>query len=94
MGTMKVVWTYIALKDLENAYEFVKQNNPKIAKEIVAKINSAIVNLKTYPNMGRKGRVEDTRELVIPNSPFFISYRITETQIEILAFLHGRRKWP
>ncbi|MBS0271778.1 MAG: type II toxin-antitoxin system RelE/ParE family toxin [Proteobacteria bacterium] len=91
---MKIVWTYLALRDLEDAYEFVADNSPKAASGMIDRIEKALSNLKIYPNVGRKGRIEGTRELIIPNTSFIFSYRVKETHIEILAFLHGRRKWP
>lgn len=91
---MKVLWTRLALQDLENTYEFVTQHNPKAANGIIKRIESGIDNLKLYPNVGKKGRLIGTRELIIPNTPFLLPYRIKETHIEILALLHGRRKWP
>jgi toxin ParE1/3/4 len=43
--------------------------------------------------MGRLGRVPGTRELVIPETPFILPYRIQRDSIEILAVIHGARKW-
>ncbi len=91
---MKIAWTHLALHYLENAYEFVADNSPKAASGMIDRLERALSNLKVYPNVGRKGRIEGMRELVLPNTPFFLSYRVKETHIEILAFLHGRRKWP
>lgn len=91
---MKVVWTRLALQDLDNAYEFIAHHSPKAAKGIIKKVEEGISNLKEYPNLGKKGRLKGIRELVIPNSPFILPYRIKETHIEVIAFLHGKRKWP
>jgi len=91
---VKIVWTLGSLQDLDHAYEFITEQSPKAANQIINKIKNALSNLQIYPNVGRKGRIEGTRELVIPNTPFLLSYRVKETHIEILAFLHGRRKWP
>ncbi len=91
---MKIAWTRLALHDLENAYTFVAENSPKAAIRVMNRLEETLSHLKAYPNTGRKGRVENTRELVILNTPFILIYRIQEKRIEILAFLHGRRKWP
>ena len=42
--------------------------------------------------MGRTGRVAGTRELVI--APYVIAYRSRKSVIEILAIIHGARRWP
>jgi len=91
---VKILWTPISLEDLDYAYEFISEQSPKAITQIIHKLEAALSILRMYPNAGRKGRAEGTRELVIPNTPFILSYRVKETHVEILAFLHGRRKWP
>jgi toxin ParE1/3/4 len=44
--------------------------------------------------MGRPGRVPGTRELVIPNTPFIVPYRVVGNTIQVLRILHGARPWP
>jgi plasmid stabilization system protein ParE len=67
---------------------------PKMARDFLARIDRAARNLAAFPLSGRVGRVEETRELVVPNTPFLIAYRIKEDEIHILAVLHGARRWP
>jgi toxin ParE1/3/4 len=50
--------------------------------------------LRAHPEIGRRERVEGTRELAIPNTPFVVAYRIAARRIEILAVIHGARRWP
>jgi len=58
------------------------------------RIFSAVELLERYPAAGRPGRIPGTRELVIVPTPFLIAYRTRRGTIEILALLHGARKWP
>ena len=44
--------------------------------------------------MGRQGRIDNTRELVIGNTPYIVIYRIKNDAIEILRILHSARKFP
>lgn len=44
--------------------------------------------------MGRVGRVFDTRELVIRDTPFIVPYRVKEDTIVILRVFHSSRQWP
>ena len=44
--------------------------------------------------MGRPGRVLGTRELVIPDTPYIIPYRVRGDRLELIAVFHGRQKWP
>ena len=57
-------------------------------------ITHSISRLVTFPEMGRRGRVPGTRELVITSQPYIVAYRIRGQTIDILAVLHGAQKWP
>jgi plasmid stabilization system protein ParE len=44
---------------------------------------------------GVQAGVGNARELVIVNTPYIVAYRIKDrSTIEILAILHGKRRWP
>lgn len=45
------------------------------------------------PDIGRRGRVAGTRELVISKTSYIVVYRVART-VEILAVVHGARAWP
>lgn len=91
---MKLVWTRLALEDLNSAYEYVAAENPPAASTIVQRIETAVRALRAYPNLGRTGRVEHTRELVVAGTPFIIAYHIGKKQVEVLALIHAARRWP
>jgi toxin ParE1/3/4 len=50
--------------------------------------------LESHPEIGRPGRIIGTRELVVPNTPFVIPYRVRQERLELIAVFHGRQKWP
>ena len=50
--------------------------------------------LATFPNRGRPGRVEGTRELVFTGLPFVAVYRVTDDVLEVIRILHGAQRWP
>ncbi|MGA9059924.1 MAG: type II toxin-antitoxin system RelE/ParE family toxin [Terriglobia bacterium] len=91
---MKVRWTSLALEDLHNAYEYVAADNPRAASAMIARIEAAVNSLRVFPDAGRPGRVEGTRELVVTGTPFIIPYRTKHRQVEILALIHAARRWP
>ncbi len=91
---MKVDWTPIAIAHLQSTYEYIASDNPSAADRTLAKILDAAGMLERYPNMGRSGRVDGTRELVIPGTPYVLPYRVERTRIQILAVFHASRKWP
>ncbi|MDD5305154.1 MAG: type II toxin-antitoxin system RelE/ParE family toxin [Elusimicrobia bacterium] len=91
---MKVVWTRLALKDLDSAYGYISDENPSAAVRTIEKIRKAVVSVSRHPEMGRPGRVEGTRELIIPGTPFIVAYRVKAKRIELLSVIHGARRWP
>ncbi len=44
--------------------------------------------------MGRLGRIDGTRELVISGTPYIAAYRIVGETVRILRILHGAQLWP
>jgi plasmid stabilization system protein ParE len=82
----------LAEQDLEAAYEFVRQDNPKAASRLVARVFRAVEMLSRYPSAGHLGRVPATRELSIAHT--IVAYRHTQDQIQILSVIHGARAWP
>ncbi len=92
---MKVAWSARAAGDLKAAYHYIAMDNPSAAKRIVETISEAVhEQLTAFPESGRAGRIEDTRELVIPKSPFVVPYRIKDDVVEVLGVHHGSRRWP
>lgn len=90
---MRVVWTDSALLDLADAYRFIALDNPQTAARVIAELRQiAVEKLTAFPEIGRLGRVEGSRELVL--RPFVIAYRVRGETIEMLRVLHGRRRWP
>jgi len=91
---VKIRWTRLAVDDLNIAYEYIAAANPSAAHAVIDRIEFAVNVLRAHPEIGRRGRVEGTRELVIPRTPFIVAYRVSKSSIEILAVIHGARRWP
>jgi toxin ParE1/3/4 len=91
---VKLRWTAVAADDLKSVHEYLSENAPAHADAMVQRILSSIEVLQRYPHLGRQGRLEGTRELVITGSPFIVFYRLRKNQVEVLGVLHAARKWP
>jgi toxin ParE1/3/4 len=89
-----LVWTELAIQDRLQLYEFIAQENPYAAIACDHEISQQLVLLSDFPEMGRPGRVEGTRELVIQRTPFLIPYQVQERKIRLLRVLHGAQMWP
>jgi plasmid stabilization system protein ParE len=53
-----------------------------------------VADLETFPQSGRHGRVEGTRELTFASLPFVAIYEVHPEEVHILRVLHGARQWP
>lgn len=91
---MPVRWLRKALKSLEQTYQFVAAEDVEAAVQLVLRIQAAVEQLERFPQLGRVGRVEGTRELVIANTPFIVVYRVKGRTAEILRVLHSSRQYP
>lgn len=94
MAPLKLSWTPPALADLAVAREYLGKERPSSVAAVAERLERALKALGDHPEIGRAGRVSGTKELVVPGTPFLIAYRIRRQRIEILAFLHGARRWP
>ena len=90
---MKVSWLPRALRRLEQAHRYIQQDKPLAAADPARRIWERAERLGDFPELGRVGRLPGTRELVLPNSPFILLYRIHADRVEILTILHGARRW-
>ena len=91
---MRIAWTVQAVRDLRSVRTFIARENPRAAKAIADRIIGAVEQLGAHPASGRPGRLPNTRELVIPGTPFIVPYRVSENGVEILGVIHGARRWP
>ena len=92
---MKIVWTRRATRHLRAAYEYwAREQSGDAADLMIERILSTVELLEHHPELGRQGRVAGTRELVLHPLPFLLAYRMKHSRVEILALLHGSRKWP
>jgi len=82
------------LRQLEEARDYLEERSPQGADVVMGRVVAALAALERHPEIGRVGRIQGTRELVIAGTPYIIAYRLAGGAIEILAFLHGARKWP
>ncbi len=91
---MRLAWTERSRDDRRRIYAHIEADSPLAAIRIDERIGVEARRLLTFPQSGRPGRVEDTRELVVGRTPFVLSYRIVGDVVRILRVLHGAREWP
>ncbi len=91
---MKVIWFKSAVLDLKSVRDYITQDNPQAAQQVVQRIKDKVSLLREQPGMGRPGRVPNTKELLVDRTPFILPYRVRDNKVEILRVLHTSRRWP
>jgi addiction module RelE/StbE family toxin len=91
---VRLVWAQYALEDRRAIYDHIEADDPQAAALVDRRIAEAVVRLIDFPESGRPGRVEDTRELVVGRTSCIVAYRILGETVRILRVLHGAQLWP
>ncbi len=91
----KVVWAVPAHLDLVEIAEYIAEDNPQAARNIVKKIRGKISKLRMSPSLGRvvpeleKQGITHFREMIL--SPWRILYQVGDKAVYILMVVDGRR---
>jgi toxin ParE1/3/4 len=91
---MRIRWSPAATEDLFRIVEYIFRENAPAAQRVANTIYENIGVLNSFPNRGRMGRVEGTREMPVPSLPFIVVYRVVEEAVEITRIIHGAQRWP
>jgi len=85
----KIVWTELAVLNLESIFEYISQDSNTYASLVIDKILDSVRLLESLPNSGRiVPELDDvkTRELIHDN--YRIVYQLGEDRVEILTIHH------
>ena len=88
---MRVHWTESALLDLREIYQFIVQDNPTAADDLLARLLAAGDALRSMPNRGRPARRRSLRELVVTRLPYILTYHVSKDGVAIIRVRHGAR---
>ena len=91
---MRVRWTTDAASDLERITEPIAKDRPDAAIRTARTIYQGLATLRDFPNRGRIGRIDGTRELVFAPLPYIAVYRVKSEAVEVLRIYHAAQDWP
>ncbi len=91
---MRLEWSAFAIEDRDGIFNYIEEDSPRAAVVVDDRIRAQVRQLLQFPETGRPGRIEGTRELVIGRTPYIAAYRITGDTVRILRVLHGAQLWP
>ena len=84
-----------ALEDIERIHaSLARRQTPGRANKVASLLRVAINRLPAFPLMGRPGRLEGTRELVVPRLPYVVIYLVRGNELIIQRVLHQAQQWP
>ncbi len=86
---MNIRRTEEATASREQISLYIADDNLEAAFKTVNVIYERIEQLVVFPNRGRIGREEGTRELILSPTPYIVTYRVKESAVEILEIWHG-----
>ena len=90
---MNLVWTEEASADRNALYDYIEADNPRAALELDERFAQRAAQLVAHPMIGRVGRIQGTRELVV-RSNYVMVYSVAGETINFLRVLHVARRWP
>lgn len=89
-----IEWSELAHADRNAIFDYIEADSPRAAIAVDSRIRRRVAALAQFPDLGRLGRIEGTRELVIHRTPYIAAYRIVGNMVRILRVLHGAQTWP
>ena len=89
----QVIWTAVALEEVDEIAEHIAQDNPEAAARVANRLFDASERLQATPEMGTRfnkfGR-QDTWQLIVDRN-YRLIYRYRGGQVDILAAFHTSR---
>jgi toxin ParE1/3/4 len=89
----KLFWTPEAIEDRNQIYDHIEVDNPSAALAFDELFSQCAARLIDHPDLGRRGRIEGTRELVVHRS-YIMIYDVASDMVRVLRVLHTARQWP
>lgn len=62
---MRIEWSQFAIADRIHIFDYIEDESPQAAINVDERIGEQVTLLAQFPEVGRPGRIEGTRELVI-----------------------------
>lgn len=88
----RVAWSREARRTLEEILEFIHQDSPEGARQVLEQALAAAASLATLSERGRvvpEYAEPSVREIFVHR--YRLMYRVSERSVEILALIHGAR---
>lgn len=94
MKNVKVIWSREALVDLETIYDFLAEQSPSAAQNVIENILSRASQIETFPESGAmqlKLKIADKEYRYLGEGNYKIIYRTTDQYAYIVTVFDTRR---
>lgn len=95
---MRIVWDVVASADIIGIWRYIRHDDdrPIAASDVFARIQNGVEILAQTPEIGRRGKLPRTRELVLADLPYIAIYRIDQRRkiVVIMRIIHTAQEWP
>ncbi|MCF6319880.1 MAG: type II toxin-antitoxin system RelE/ParE family toxin [Proteobacteria bacterium] len=88
---MQIIWEQDAIPDLSELRQYIAQFNPSAGAKLSRKIIESSTLFLENPILGKAGRLQETRELIILSTSYTLICHIKSQSI--LQLFHQSRKW-
>ena len=85
---MRLVFAEPAERDI---IDYIALDNPVAAEKVYRVLQAAAQRLTVFPEIGRSGRLPDTREFPVPSLPYLIVYKVGGELVTSLAIFLAER---
>ena len=90
---ISVLWNEKAIEDYEAILDHIYEDaGEEKETEFMAMFENKIALICEFPDIGKNGLVENTREFL--TNGYRIVYQSTEKELRILRIVHYRRQYP
>lgn len=90
----RIRWAPAAARDLQGISDYLREHHPSYARSTIQKLCKSARSLRQFPNRGRIGQKDGTRELVIAPLPYIIVYGVEPDMVHIFRVFHTSEDWP
>ncbi|HEU5231694.1 MAG TPA: type II toxin-antitoxin system RelE/ParE family toxin [Terriglobales bacterium] len=89
---LEVVWSALARRRLQEIRDYVALDKPQAAARLATRLVAITELLPANPHLGRPGAHSGVRELVVPDTPYILIYRLQKRRIVISTIVHGAQR--
>ena len=89
---MTILWTRKAYDDVDEIAGYLGSLSDDAAERTIDRIQSAILRLGQFPNIGAKVDATGLRKLVVADTPYVVFYRVLADHVSIRGVFHTSQR--